>query len=146
MLAHAARAYRRHSLAEARTKATSWRAVARQLPSVTASLRPVAHDTLPFYIHHSHLCIACGGYAACVRCGATASHNMKGLAISSPCTPKWNYRRTGCNTRVKRLLRGLHPRPRKRNGEVALWPNGALNPTPKRIRFLQTPAADSTAQ
>ena len=73
--------------------------------------------------HSTHDCVACGGFVGCTRCGAVVSTRQHG-ALHGQCR---GWMPQGSAGVINRLVSGRVPR-----GDS--WPNGAVDPRPKRIR------------
>ena len=117
----AQRAIRRDDAAAARlANEAAWRVMAKSLPQVATH---ESQEVVPFPVDGSHECITCGGFVGCIRCGSVVSAQLRS-ALSSPCR---GFCPPGATGPVQRLVNRLLPR-----GEA--WPNGEIEPKPKRCR------------
>ena len=87
--------------------------------------------SLPFSVHPTHRAVVCGGYAGCVKCGATASCEFKGNRLPAECKGPQTKSCGGAKDRIMRLLKGQHPR----RGFV--WPDNTRDPRPQKLRLGQ---------
>ena len=95
---------------------------------------------LRFAVHSTHRAVECRGYVGCLTCGSIAMLPKEGLRLAAKCIPKVN-KTSGSFYRVRRIAQGLHP-----YGKVDdPWPNGVVQPTPRRVSFPRPSLAEQRA-
>ncbi len=120
ILAEQRMAQREDAAAARAANDAAWLLVARSLPY---EVQADANDVVPFFVHGSHECLACGGFVGCIRCGSVVSAQQRS-ALSHQCRGSCP---DGASGPVRRLAAGLLPR-----GKA--WPSGETAPLPKRRR------------
>ena len=91
----------------------------------------ISREDIPFTVHDSHTnLVYIGGFVGCSDCGLHASNNWVKNRLVQQCR---KHCPDGTKGHVERLKRGKHPK----GGQGNEWPDGSLNPTPKRVRRLQ---------
>ncbi len=96
------------------------------------SIQPT-EDAPPFPVGDGHDLLACGGFHACVRCGAVVGwhgHSRLALACRGFCPP-------GSRRPVRLLASGRLPH-RQLEHYGRDWPSGEVTPTPYRLRLSQS--------
>ncbi len=107
------------------TTRTAWDALACALPRQVHESDAHHVQALFVEVHPTHDCIECGGYVGCTRCGSVVATARK-CALSPRCRGSMP---AGAAGPVARLAEGRLPRGDR-------WPNGELEPRPKRLRAV----------
>ena len=91
----------------------------------------ISREDIPFTVHDSHTnLVYIGGFVGCCDCGLHASSNWAKNRLVQQCR---KHCPDGTKGHVEKLKQGKHPK----GGQGNEWPDGCLNPTPKRVRRLQ---------
>ena len=89
----------------------------------------IDREAMPFRIHSSHRrVIFCGGIVGCEECGKYASSDTRKNGLKKECRKNCP---AGTRAQISRLRAGRNPQLGRKDER---WPDGSVDPVPKRVR------------